>query len=92
MRIISGEDGSNDGMSRPWRCRDASSVSPALMYAFFFPSSLLLHSGQRRIKQLADNSAFFRSEAKKMGFIVYGACGRRKEETRGRLARHVLAI
>merc|ERR1719498_146092 len=28
--------------------------------------------GQKRIRDLAENSKFFRSELKKMGFIVYG--------------------
>ena len=30
--------------------------------------------GRRRIRQLAENAKFFRTELKKMGFIVYGPC------------------
>lgn len=55
----------------------ATSMSPPVAEQIYASMSIIMgrdgtNEGQKRIQQLADNARFFRTELKKMGFIVYG--------------------
>lgn len=74
IKVILGEDGSNRGTSL-FFCFDPFNALQAIHVSFTFNSYLFWFwclAGAQKLARIRENSNFFRSELKKMGFEVLG--------------------
>lgn len=64
MKIIMGEDGTNDGKLLQF--------SNTSMRILTFINMIIMSSGEKRIRRLARNTRYFRKRLQQMGCIIYG--------------------